>query len=29
MLAVARQHVIWRQNSVFDNAAFEFAAAWQ
>jgi hypothetical protein len=27
---VARQHVIWRQNSVFDNAAFEFAtAAWQ
>jgi len=30
MLAVARQHVIWRQNSVFDNAAFEFStAAWQ
>lgn len=29
MLVVARQHVIWRHNSVFDDAAFEFdAAAW-
>ena len=29
MLAVSRDYVIWRQNSVFDNAAFEFdATAW-
>ncbi len=29
MLVVARQHVIWRHNSVFDDAAFEFdAAGW-
>jgi hypothetical protein len=29
MLVVARQHVIWRQNSVFDDGAYEFdAAAW-
>ena len=29
MLIVARQHVIWRHNSVFDDGAFEFdAAAW-
>lgn len=29
MLVVARQHVIWRHNSVFDDGAFEFdAAAW-
>jgi hypothetical protein len=27
MLSVARQHVIWRQNSVFDDGAFEFDAA--
>nr|WP_314623429.1 RES family NAD+ phosphorylase [uncultured Noviherbaspirillum sp.] len=29
MLVVARQHVIWRYNSVFDDAAFEFdATGW-
>jgi hypothetical protein len=29
MLVVARQHVIWRHNSVFDDGAFEFDAdAW-
>lgn len=29
MLVVARQHVIWRHNSVFDDTAFEFdATAW-
>lgn len=29
MLVVARQHVIWRHNSVFDDGAFEFdATAW-
>jgi hypothetical protein len=29
MLVVARHHVIWRHNSVFDDGAFEFdAAAW-
>ena len=29
MLVVARQHVIWRHNSVFDDGAFEFdAGAW-
>ena len=26
MLQVAREHVIWRQNSVFENQAFEFSA---
>lgn len=30
MLAVSREHVIWRQTSVFENQAFEFSAsAWR